>query len=82
MHEPIEDTVSQRHASREHTNIHAGMQVHNFDQKLLFGFVIKLFPELVFYIFLECFANFHHTSGQRVYELGTAGIIGFSRRTG
>ncbi|XP_046445727.1 ral GTPase-activating protein subunit alpha-1-like isoform X1 [Daphnia pulex] len=26
MHEPIEDSVSQRNASREHTNVYAGMQ--------------------------------------------------------
>jgi hypothetical protein len=39
MHEPIEDSVSQRHASREHTNVYAGMQVHNFDKN--FGLVMS-----------------------------------------
>lgn len=82
MHEPIEDSVSQRNASREHTNVYAGMQVHNVDQNLVLviSFVIKFFPSCI--DDLECFANLHHTSGQCFYELGTAGVIGLSGRTG
>ncbi len=82
MREPIEDSLSQRHASREHTNVYAGMQVHNFDQNLalVVSLVIKLFPSFIDDV--ECFANIHHTSFQCIYELGTAGVIGLSGRTG